>query len=92
MKSILQTSKECWFCGRSDELHVHHVIYGQGYKKMSDKYGLTVWLCPKHHNMSNDGVHFNKARDLELKQYAQKKFEQKYSHELWMQEIGRNYL
>lgn len=91
MKSILQTSKECWFCGNPDVV-CHHVIHGRGYRQVSDEYGLTVWLCPKHHNMSDDGVHFNKARDLELKQYAQKKFEQKYSHELWMQEIGRNYL
>ena len=33
---------------------------------------MTCWLCPAHHNMSNAGVHFNKALDLHLKQQAEK--------------------
>lgn len=91
-KSILQNERECWFCGRTEPLHLHHVFYGTGLRSISDQYGLTVWLCPKHHNMSNDGVHMNRERDLELKQYAQQKFEKEYSHELFMERIGRNYL
>lgn len=91
MKSIIQSERECFFCG-NPHVVCHHVIYGMGYRQIAEDYGLTVWLCPRHHNMSRDGVHMNKERDLELKRFAQKVFEEKYSHELWMEKIGRNYL
>lgn len=42
--------------------------------------------------MSDEGVHFNKELDLKLKIMAQKNFEQRYSHEMYMQLFGRNYL
>ena len=42
---------------------------------MSDKYGLTVKLCPMHHNASNEGVHFNKENDLIIKRMAQEYYE-----------------
>ena len=92
MKSILQSEKECFFCGWTGGLHKHHVIFGRGYREISERLGLWVWLCPKHHNMSNEGVHFNRTRDLELKRYAQRKYEESHSHEEWMDVIGRNYL
>lgn len=61
---------------------------------MSDKYGLTVRLCRKCHegihNADNDSQY--KEAELYLKRIAQKKFEEKYSHELWVKEFGRNYL
>ena len=59
---------------------------------MADKYGLTVFLCGKHHNASNEGVHFNKTLDNALKMFAQKKFEERYSHEEFMRIFKRNYL
>ena len=33
---------------------------------------MTVWLCGKHHNLSNEGVHFNKALDDKLKKIGEK--------------------
>lgn len=34
----------------------------------------------------------NHALDIALRKYAQKKFEERYSHLEWMQVFGRNYL
>lgn len=90
-KSILQDRKECFLCGSTLELHEHHVIYGP-FRKKAEHYGLKVWLCPVEHNMSDQGVHFNRELDLRLKQYAQEKFEAIHGHAAWMREFEKNYL
>jgi hypothetical protein len=58
VKSIIQNNKECYFCGSKNDLHEHHIYPGRN-RNNSEKYGLKIWLCSKHHNMSNDSVHFN---------------------------------
>ena len=30
-------------------LERHHVIFGTAGRKISDKLGLTIWLCHEHH-------------------------------------------
>ena len=48
---------------------------------------MTVFLCPACHMKLHDkGLH-----DRELEQIAQREFEKQYSHELWMQEFGKDY-
>lgn len=42
--------------------------------------------------MSDEGVHFDKEKDLALKQICQLKFEQMWNHEMFMKEFGKNYL
>ena len=91
MKSILQKNKECFVTGRTEGLHKHHVFGGPNRPK-SEKYGLFIYLIPELHNMSSKGIHFDKIFDLRVKMYAQKIFEEKYSHELWMKEFHKNYL
>lgn len=92
IKSILVKDMDyCIFCGKPREA-IHHVFYGNGMRKLSDKYHLVVPLCNYHHNMSNESVHFNYERDLGLKMDAQLKFEKKYSHEQFMAVFGKNYL
>ncbi|WP_304958370.1 hypothetical protein [Dubosiella newyorkensis] len=91
MKSILQKEKKCWLCGSTLDLHRHHVFGGSANRAKSEKYGLTVYLCAPHHNMSGAGVHFDKAFDQQLKAWAQKQFEKEYSHELFMKIFKRNY-
>jgi len=68
------------------------VFGGTANKRKSEKYNLCVWLCPPHHNMSGEGVHFCKDKQDELHRFAQKKFEEAYSHELFMKEFHKNYL
>lgn len=92
MDSILQDKKECFVTGRTDNLHCHHVFEGTANRRKSEKYGLKIWLIPELHNMSSKGIHFDKIFDLRVKMYAQKVFEEKYSHELWMKEFHKNYL
>lgn len=71
---------------------ISHIIYGTANRRLSEKYGLKVWLCAKHHNMSKDGVHQNRELDLRLKQLAQKRFEEEYPNESFLKIFGRNYI
>lgn len=90
MQSILQSEKYCWVCGTTYNLHKHH-IYGGGNRKTSDQNGFWVWLCAKHHNMSNAGVHFNKELDNTLKMVCQQEFERTHTRKEFMDRIGKNY-
>lgn len=59
MESIIQKNKECYFCHTTLNLHCHHVFEGTANRKISEENGFKVWLCAKHHNMSDNSVHFN---------------------------------
>lgn len=91
-KSIMQTEKECYITGSTDNLHLHHIYPGTALRKISDKYGFTVWLRADWHNMADYGVHFNKELDLHLKQECQRKFEETHTRAEFMKLIGKNYL
>lgn len=91
MKSIMQDKKECYFCKTKQGLHLHHIYFGAN-RKISDKMGFVVYLCGKHHNLSNEGVHFDINKDLWLKRTCQEKFERLNSREQFMKLIGKNYL
>lgn len=92
MKSILQSEKQCYLTGEAGPLHKHHIFFGNGLRKISEENGFWVYLLPRLHNMSNDGVHFNRELDLKLKRNCQKKYEETHTREEFMALIGRNYL
>lgn len=92
-KSILQgDKKECYITGRTDNLHLHHIYFGTGLRKISDENGFVVWLTAEYHNMSNKGVHFNRELDLKLKRDCQRKYEETHTREEFRNLIGRSYL
>lgn len=78
---------------RRENLHRHEVFFGPNRQK-SIKYGLVVFLLPELHNMSNQGVHFNKGFDDELKRIGQKAAMEYYgwTAEQFMDVFGKNYL
>ena len=91
-KSIISNDKECYVCHTMQNLHKHHIYEGTANRKKSDKYGCWIWLCGKHHNLSNKGIHFNKNLDNYVKVETQKKLEEMYGHEWFMETFGKNYL
>lgn len=98
MKSYMQTEKECYLCRKlydietTTDLHEHHIFEGNANRRISESIGAKIFLCGKHHNLSDYGIHFNKDIDLEVKREAQKKYEENHSHEEFMEKIGRNFL
>lgn len=74
---------------RTPFAETHEVFYGRN-RQNSMKYGMQVKLCRYCHNQihSNPNTH----KDKKLKEVYQRKFEKQYSHDLFMQIFGRNYL
>lgn len=72
--------------------HRHH-IFGSSNRKRSEKYGFIVPLRPDLHNMSNEGVHFNRELDLKFKVMAQEYYEANYgTRDQFRKEFGKSYL
>lgn len=72
-------------------VHKHHIFMGPN-RVHSEAHGLTVYLCPRHHEFSKDAVHENIENSRILQRIAQRAFEREHSREEFMQIFGRNYL
>ena len=91
--SIIQTEKECFICGSQRWLECHHV-FGAGCRKLSEKYGLKVWLCHYCHNEPPHSVHHNAKINQSLKEKAQKVAMEHYGWAVddFRKIFGKNYL
>lgn len=97
--------RECFLCrleadrnGYYEELphtglHKHHFIHGTANKRIAEHYGLWAYVCAaRHHEYGPEAPHSNPEVDLFLMQIAQKRFEQIYGRDLFMEKFGKNYL
>lgn len=91
MRSIVSNEKECFICGSTRWLELHH-IFGASNRNNSTKYGLVVYLCHQCHNEPPNGVHHNRERMQWLKAQGQKRFNEVYPELDFMQIFGKNYL
>lgn len=75
-RSLLSDESEpcCYVCGTPFNLHVHHCFPGYGRRKVSDEEGAWVYLCGRHHNMSNAGVHFDHDLDMHIRRECQRRW------------------
>lgn len=101
MKSILHNKKDhtCFLCmllNNDDHwqqyLEEHHVIFGTANRRLSERYGLKVYLCPDHHRTGAMAVHRNAEVAEILIKAAQIAFMKKYSFDQFISIFGRNYL
>lgn len=104
--SIIQPNKEvCFLCMLMDDdyrtkrTEEHHIFYGSANRKMSEAYGLKVYLCSGHHQYAfennPEAIHGNPTSsntDLLLKRIAQRKFEEDHSRKEFIKIFGKNYL
>lgn len=105
-KSIMQSVKECYLCRKdaslldfhgdlpSKGLHKHHVMYGTAGRQQSERLGLWVYLCVKHHNEDHGlyAVHYNKEVNIRLRMDAERAFLQTHTFDEWMDVFKTNYL
>lgn len=98
-KSIIQADRDhCFLCGGNGGywgLDEHHVFFGFANKKLSEKYGLKVYLCHEScHETGEKAVHNNAEVDRSLKAKVQKIAMRHYgwSIEDFIRIIGRNYI
>lgn len=102
MKSIMGSRKgECYLCrlllndGIPTNYDVyteeHHAIMGAN-RRLSEKYGLKVYLCPEHHRTGKDAVHTNYEICRFLQMKAQIMFQATYPDLDFREIFGKNYL
>lgn len=74
--------------------HRHEVMFGTANRRKSIRDGLVVFLTPEMHNMSNKGVHFNRAFDLYLKRIAERTWCEYYGKTIadFIREYGKNFI
>ena len=93
-KSIMDrdVKGQCFICGKTGYTERHH-IYGNANRKYSEQYGLTVYLCPECHRISEVAVHRNKEVRRTLHRIGQRAFERECgSREKFIRLFGKNYL
>ena len=92
-KSILQPEepKQCYVCGRQYGLEKHHVFAGVANRRLSERWGLWIFLCDSCHR-SKEGAQYEQKLNLRLKQEAQEAFEKLHGHDLFMDIFKKNYL
>jgi hypothetical protein len=96
----MQPTKDyCFLCSlleadgsRRNDLEEHHVIYGRANRKLSEKYGLMIDLCRRHHREGAKAVHITKAIRRTTEAIAQKKFAEVFPDEDYVKIFGKNYL
>lgn len=100
-KSIMHNKQDrtCYLCillngdyATHSSLQEHHVMPGTANRRLSERWGLKVYLCIQHHTAGNSAVHNNADIQHQLQRKAQEVFEAEYSHQQWMQVFGRNYI
>jgi len=69
----------CLICNSTQNIHIHHCIEGTAGRRKSEDYGLTIPLCAKHHNMSNNSVHLNSEMNVMSHIIGQLAFEREMS-------------
>lgn len=91
---IMPDNPPLWRNERYAGLVRHEIFFGVRNRKKSIEDGLVVFLTPKMHNMSNQGVHFNKEFDLLLKQVGETQWLKKNNKTIddFIERYGKNYL
>lgn len=88
-KSIIQSTKECYLCRATRNLHKHHCIHGTANRQLADRDGLFVFLCADcHRDLHDKGI-----GDRELKAIAQIAWCERYGPpEAFRKRYGKIYL
>lgn len=75
-------------------LQEHHVVFGSfgSGRRLSEKFGLKVYLCDEHHEHSDEAVHVNAQIRKMLCEDAQRKFEEVHPNLSFLEIFGKNYI
>lgn len=84
---ITSNLKICYICQQKKKRDLHE-IFGGSNRQKSMEWGLVLPICGDCHEKWK----FNKELRKKYQQEGQQKFEEKYSHDLFMTEFRKNYL
>jgi len=89
MDTIIQDTRECYRCGKTEPLQLHHLWAGS-YRRDAEKLGLKIYLCPECHRY----VHDHEEVMREYRKMAQMKAMEFYDWTVdeFIQKIGRSFI
>ena len=93
----MDNERTCWRCGANgafDPLDRHHIFRGKN-RRLSEKYGLVVYLCHAEcHLYGEYAVHNNTDTRHALEAWGQRKAmeENNWTTEDFIRVFGRNYI
>lgn len=100
-KSIMHSKEDrtCYLCmklhgdySEQYNLQEHHVVFGTANRKLSEKYGLKIYLCDGHHEHSAEAIHVNGDIRQQVCEDAQRIFEAKHQDLSFREIFGKNYI
>lgn len=102
-KSIMHRKEDrtCYLCMKLHDdydtrtgLQEHHVFMGNPGRKLSERYGLKIYLCFNHHTYDGgpEAIHRNNDIRRMVEKEAQKAFEKKYLCPDFREIFGKNTL
>lgn len=96
MKKSIVTEYEsvCFFCEAPAECE-HHLLFGNGVRKLAEKDGIKVPICNRCHNMGNllERIHDNSMAENLSKKLGQAIWEKEYgTREQFRKRYGQSYL
>ena len=68
------------------------MVFGGGQRKDSEREGIKVYLCLKHHGTGKEGVHGSREMREWLCREAQREYEKTHTREEWRENFKKNYL
>ncbi len=81
------SNQYCFICGRQ-ATERHHLIGGTANRKLSEQYGLVVYLCRDCHHRAHHDPLWNRS----LKRYGQRCWEERYgSREDFIKIFGKSW-
>lgn len=91
---IMPDNPPFWRNYRFPGSHRHEIFYGTANRKKSIEDGLVIFLTPTMHNMSSQGIHFNRNFDLYAKREGERAWLTYYHKSIddFIKEYGKNYL
>lgn len=97
MNSILQDDRTiCFRCKSHCKTEEHHIFDGNPNRKLSEKYGLKVYLCHDCHNRDykHKSIHFDPVEMLKLQEIGELAFLEYYDKTIdeFREIFGKNYL
>lgn len=88
MESVIQNERECYVCGKEYPLHVHHCLSGTSNRKLADEDGLTICLCPFHHEQAHRDPY---ANDM-YKRLGQIYYEKTHTRKEFIERYGKSFI
>lgn len=92
--SIIPDNPPYWRNYRFPGSHRHEVFFGTANRKKSIEDGLVIFLTPIMHNMSSNGIHFDRNFDLYAKRQGERAWIEYYEKTVgdFIQRYGKSWL